>query len=230
VSAPVVKQVALTTPPAQKHLSNYLKDARIPTDSDTAMQRLFYRWGIDYDHQSGRTACERALNAGLRCIYDTGTWNNVWTYNRPAVIELVDSDGDRHHVLVSALNRDSVTLALGDSDYDFPLSEVDRYWFGKFLLLWNPQKLNQGNLHYGMRGESVLWLRDVLARYKGASSQMEQSDFFDAKLESQIIEFQKDHHLSADGIVGELTMLKLNSYNPQGRPPMLVDATGTGVE
>jgi len=215
---------------ANQRLVNLLKDPTIVTDSNTAMEGLFLRWGLGYSAQSGGTACKRARNAGLQCIYETGTWNNLRNYNRPAVIELMDTENRRHHMLVSALKTDSVALVLGGKVREFPLSEVDQQWFGKYLLLWNPQRLTRGNLQIGMRGEVVLWLREVLARYKGVSPPVPQSDLFDEELLTQIIEFQKDHHLEADGIVGELTMLQLNSYSPNGRPPLLVDASVFGAE
>ena len=202
-------------------LSQLLADPSIATDTDTALASLFAHWGLDYAKLPGLTGCARAVTTGLQCILQSGTWNNLRHLNRPAVIELVDERGQKHHVLVSGLDGDEVSSEIGGQRYSFPVSDFDRYWYGQYLLLWKPPLADGRVLRRGMRGPWVVWLRDTLARYEGKPAPNPISDMFDEQLEARVKAFQRSHRLAEDGIVGRLTMLQLNTYDPMAAPPLL---------
>lgn len=207
-------------------LEELLADPSTATDTESAFAELFARWGIDYAAVPGNTGCARAVKSGLRCIFRSGTWNNLRHLNRPALIELLDRDGQKHHVLVSAMNGDRVSSDFGGERYDFPISEIDRYWYGQYLLLWKPPPLpSKSALRRGMHGKSVVWLRNALARYNGKPISSRKKDFFDKALEAQVKEFQRDHHLNADGVVGRFTLIQLNTYDADNAPPLLSKTT-----
>lgn len=216
-TTPVVATSASAAPAA---VENKLALATILAAPDTsggtqaAFQQLFARWRLDYMAFTGNTACERAAEAGLRCMLTTGTWNTLRQYDRPAVLELVDSNGNLHHVLLSRLTNEQATLDFGGTAYVFPIVEVDRYWFGKSLFLWQPP-VNETVLRRGMRGPSVLWLRTALARSESrALKDGDTRDVFDNDLETQVKEFQRRHNLPDDGVVGDLTLLRFKSDDP----------------
>ncbi|MEK7207361.1 MAG: AAA family ATPase [Pseudomonadota bacterium] len=210
-------------------IENLLASPQVATDTESAMKHLFSRWDLDYTALAGATACDRALNAGLHCVYKTGTWNNLREYNRPAVIELVDTNGNKHHVLVSLLKEDTASLQLGGQAHDFPTSELGHYWFGKFLLLWKPQMPEQGDLRLGSRGEAVVWLRDALARYRGEALSAQPKDRFDEALEMELMDFQSNQRLAPDGIAGRITLTKLQAYSLDKAPTLLADTTVSKV-
>ena len=219
---------AATTPPEPvSKLEAFLGSTEARTDTESAMKDLFERWGLDYSAQAGASGCERALNAGLHCIYQTGTWNNLREHNRPAVIELQDSSGHKHHVLVTALTADLVSLAMGGSPQEFGVQEVGRLWFGKYLLLWKPPAPAQEILRLGDRGATIVWLRDALARYRGEPLVTDASDLFDRELQAQLMQFQSRHRLAADGVAGANTLAKLQGYRPGKSPVLLADAVAT---
>jgi general secretion pathway protein A len=206
-------------------LETMLVNPEATTDTESALKNLFERWGVDYAAFAGATGCERALSAGLHCIYQTGTWNNLRSYNRPAVIELQDAAGRKHHVLVASLTADSASLEMGGHRQEFPLSEVGRFWFGKYLLLWRPPKPEQETLRLGDRGEAVVWVRDALARYRREPLATNSNDLFDKELEAQLREFQKRQRLTVDGVAGRTTLAQLQGYLPPGRSPTLFPDT-----
>lgn len=219
---------AATTPaePVSK-LEASLASMQVRTDTESAMKDLFGRWGLDYSALAGASGCERALNAGLHCIYQTGTWNNLREHNRPAVIELQDSSSHKHHVLVTALTADSVSLAMGGSPQEFDVQEVGRLWFGKYLLLWKPPAPGEEILRLGDRGESIVWLRDALARYRGEPLAAGASDLFDRELQAQLVQFQNRHRLAADGVAGANTLAKLQGYLPGQSPTLMAENVAT---
>lgn len=200
-------------------LETILADDNVATDTDTAFARLFSYWQKDYAQYTGPTGCDRALQAGLRCLFESGTWNNLRQLNRPAIIELTDARGSRHHVLVSALKPDSVALELGDRVREYPLSDVDRFWFGKYLAVWSPPEGNDQPLRRGGRGPAVAWLRSTLSR-AGLPTQTERAELFDVALEEKVKEFQRRHQVEDDGIVGRMTMILLTTYDKVS-PPLL---------
>ena len=197
-----------------------IADPAVATDTESAMQRLFDLWGLDYTALAGTTGCERALHAGLHCLYQTGTWNNLRIYNRPAVIELRDVAGQKHHVLVASMTGDSVLLEMGDHRQEVAINEVGRLWFGKYFILWKPRAPEHETLRIGDQRETVVWLRDALARYRREPIQAQPSDLFDEELEYQLKEFQSYYRLAEDGIAGRVTIAQLHGYLPE-KSPML---------
>ncbi|MGE5242115.1 MAG: AAA family ATPase [Bacteroidota bacterium] len=227
-AVPTSATTTTTTTPAPRPtvtLESLFNDPAVTADTESAMKALFERWNLDYSALAGATGCERALNAGLHCLYKTGTWNNLRRYDRPAIIELQDTAGNKYHVLVAALKPDTVTLEFGERRYELSAGDVDRYWYGKYLLLWKPPMPEQETLHLGTRGEAVIWLRDALARYRGEPLAPTESDLFDEKLQSRLIEFQRRQRLTPDGVVGAITRAQLQKYLPDGSPSLVADAT-----
>ncbi|MHB8742518.1 MAG: ExeA family protein [Sulfuricaulis sp.] len=219
------KAVPIVDPPKPSvTLESLLESSQAGANTDSAMMHLFERWGLDYAALPGNTGCERALNAGLHCIYKTGTWNNLLSYNRPAVIELQDKTGRKYQLLVTSLSGDSVQLELGNTLQDFSLTEVGHLWFGKYLLLWKPPTPNQETLRLGDRGESIIWLRDALARSRREPLASDSTDLFDKALRVQLRAFQRRQRLAVDGVAGKITLAQLQGFLPGKSPTLSTDA------
>jgi len=215
--------VAPATPPAPDLLET-LASKDIPTDTTTAFTLLFTRWGLRYGDYTGNTGCDRALRAGLRCLFESGTWNNLRLLNRPAILELVDPKGQRHHVLVSRLTEERVMLEFPGKSLEFALNDMNRAWFGKYLALWSPPDIGEATILRGQRGKRVAWVRDVLAQFGLARTTQQQSDVFDAELDGLVREFQRRHQLQDDGIVGKMSLIYLSTYESDAVSPQLTSA------
>jgi len=181
------------------------------TSSDFAYSTLFSAWGIEY-RSGARGACEQATDAGLACLLYRGSWSGLRQLDRPAILTLVDDGGTEHLVVLTAIRDDSVDLSIGGVSVTHPVSEVSDIWFGESTLLWRPAGGRALALGPGSSGAEVAWLRTSLAaidpRY--ASSDPE-SDRFDAELEKIVRQFQRDHRLDVDGLVGQQTQIIINS-------------------
>ena len=116
-------------------------------------------------------------------------------------------------------------LQLSTQRHEFALSEVDRVWFGKFLVLWNPPETGERTIRRGMRGAPVVWVRDALTRAGFARATAAASDAFDGEIEAAVREFQRRHQLQDDGIVGTMTLVYLSSYSGQASAPVLAAAS-----
>lgn len=192
--------------------------------TEAALKDLFARWGVTNPNLSGANACVLAQQAGLRCLYRSGTWNNLRNFNRPAIVELIDGRGRLYHVLIAALGAESVTIELAGQRHVVALAEIERLWFGGYMLLWRARMLEQGILRRGMQGPAVLNLRAALAAYKGEPAAATASDRFDEALEQRVKDFQRARRITPDGVVGELTALYLSSHERDATLPSLVKA------
>jgi general secretion pathway protein A len=218
----VVPVAGEPTPPA---LAALLDDSTTGLDTDSAFAALFAQWRKDYHELAGATGCARAEKAGLRCIYASGTWNNLRQLNRPAVIELLAPNGRRHQVLVKALKDEKITLEIGGHTREFPRTDVERYWYGKFLTLWRPPVTGEAPLRVGVQGPAVVWLRGALARANGQAVPSEDKPAFDAELAEQVKAFQRRQHLEPDGVAGRNTLMHLDVFDPDAAPPPLAETT-----
>ncbi len=205
----------------KQQLGAILLNPETVSDTESAFQSVFNQWGLDRLSLTGRTGCDAALEAGLRCVINTGNWSHLRNYNRPAVIELQDERGQRHHIVVSMLDEEKVSLILGNKEYTFSIAEVDKYWYGKYLLMWRPPEAGVDKLRPGESGAAVVWLRQALAWYKDEAINKSASDFYDNTLASDVREFQREHKLVVDGVVGQFTFMALNQYQPNAKPPLL---------
>ena len=197
--------VAKLAPPI---LTQWLADARHPTDTDAAFGTLLSLWGEQYMAGGSGSGCREAEQAGLRCLYRRGTWNNLRSYNLPAIVTLTDSAGGVHQLVVTGLSDNSVTLKAGDASMSFPLQDVEPFWYGEYLMVWRPDPAATLPLAPGMVGTSVAWLRSRLAALQhlpdtGATS-------YDDSLVSAVKAFQQAQHMKVDGIAGVDTLVHLS--------------------
>lgn len=172
---------------------------------------LFRLWGVDYDPTAG-SACAQAEAAGLRCYFQRGSWGNLRQLDRPVLLTLVGPDGEPQEFALTGLDEQMARLALADGSVTVPVDQLTDYWFGQFLLLWRPPNNNDEPIGPGMQSENVRWLRQSLAEldtgYRPGSNN---PDLFDAELEQQLIVFQRQHRLEADGLAGQKTQIIINS-------------------
>ncbi len=192
--------------------------------ADAAHKGLLSHWGLNDPNLSAANACVLVKQAGLRCLNRSGNWSHLRTFNRPVIVELIDNRGSSYHVLITALGVESVTIEMSGQRHVVALTDIDRLWFGDYMLLWRSRLLDQGALRRGMQGPAVQVLRTLLGAYKDGSDSAVGDDRFDESLEQGIKDFQRAHRLAADGVVGELTALYLSSYERDALLPTLVQA------
>jgi len=197
-------------------------------DQNNAFTTLFAYWQTVYpmDDES-LSACERAEQVGLSCIYGRGSWENLEYYNRPAVIELLLDDGRRYHVVVTALDERRVTLDLEARRLTFSRAEIQSLWTGSYIVLWRPPSLAADSLNLGDQGRDVAWLISVLDRIEGVQTDYQPDKArFDQALKERVIRFQLSQGLIADGIVGRKTIIQLSSRVDDATLPVLKRSEG----
>lgn len=204
--------------------SELRREGRIRTDKASAFMTLFRCWNEEYGMRVGKDACERASARGLRCMRGKGTWMMIKQFQRPAILELIDESKKTRYVTVTGMGDSDVTLGFMEREYILPRAEIDRYWFGSFVLLWRPPRLSRRLLKEGTSGPDVNWLRKQLARVQGLPTGGESGTsgpVFDGVLKKEVMAFQREHGLIADGMVGERTLIQLNTALQEPGIPLL---------
>jgi len=212
-AAPAEKPVAL-----QALLASNSAD----TSDAAAFRRLLSLWGTAMadDHDP----CGQAQKAGLACLDQRGSWAQVRALNRPAILTLSDDRGERHRVVLSALDDSYATLDLGEHNVRIPIDELSRDWFGEFTLVWKPKTPRTRQLSVGMRGDEVRWLRRSLNALHGAAADPDSDDIYDQDLAIAVQNFQREHRLNVDGIAGLQTQVVLDTALAEPGSPLLMQA------
>jgi general secretion pathway protein A len=196
------------------------------TNNESAFSQLLSLWGGTLKPRGGRP-CDQAKKQGLQCVYQTGSWAQLRTLNRPAILTLIDDEGNAHQVVVSGLINDTAKINLPDETKMVSMSSLSRLWTGDYLVMWRPQLSANKALTPGMRGDGVRWLREQLYTARGESNTAPASDYYDEDLQKMVEEFQRQNRLNVDGIAGVQTQIVLDSLGNTAGSPLLVARSGS---
>ena len=196
------------------------------TTTEAALGKLFGLWGITYDPARGR-GCDQAVTQGLECLFQKGSWAQLRTLNRPAILTFTDDVGRMHQVVLTALDDEYATFELGNETRDVSITVASRYWFGDFLLLWRPPMAVARVLTPGSRGADVRWLRESLRAAQGLPPAPAGNDLYDDDLARLVQDFQRQHRLTVDGVAGVQTQIVLDTVlSATGSPTIVAPVAG----
>ncbi|HVN42483.1 MAG TPA: AAA family ATPase [Steroidobacteraceae bacterium] len=214
-------------PPPEPSLNDLLVHHSNETTTEAALGKLFVLWGATYDPARGR-GCDQASKQGLECLFQKGSWAQLRTLNRPAVLTLTDELGGTHQVVLTSLGDEKATVDLGGQARSVSITALSRYWFGDFLLLWRPPMAVVKALGPGMRGNEVRWLRNSLRTAEGLPVGAKPgSDLYDDDLVRLVQDFQRQHRLNSDGVAGVQTQIVLDTVlNATSSPTIVAPAAG----
>jgi len=224
-SAPVVQLPAPA--PAAADMADLLKQNAAETNTEGAFTQLFSLWGGRFDPAQGRP-CDQAQSQGLECVYQQGSWGQLRTLNRPAILTLIDDSGNAHQVVIAALNDGNASIDLKSARHEVSIASISRFWYGDYLVLWRPQVASPRALSAGMQGDGVRWLRQSLNTAQGRASAGKASDVYDQELVRMVEDFQRQHRLNVDGIAGVQTQIVLDTLNNSAGAPLLMAQTSGG--
>ena len=217
---------SVVAPPELMSLSQLLVRHGNDTTTEAALGKLFGLWGLTYDPTRGR-GCDQAVVQGLECLFQKGSWAQLRTLNRPAILTLTDDVGRMHQVVLAALGDEFATFELGGAARDVPIAVASRYWFGDFLLLWRPPMAVAKVLTPGSRGEDVRWLRESLRAAQGLPPAPAGNDLYDEDLARLVQDFQREHRLTVDGVAGVQTQIVLDTVlSATGSPTIVAPVAG----
>ncbi len=207
-------------------ISELLREYAALNGKAEAFSRLAALWGERLDLLDDNRVCREIERFGLRCFKSRGTWNNLRSHNRAAILVLKPLTGVSHYVVVTKVEDGWVSLDFAGEKVQYPISDIDPYWFGDYWLLWQPPPLRSLQLSLDDAGADVLWLRQALNRVASTQGNVlelnEERPVFDTELLQHVIGFQRRNALNADGVVGVETLLRLNAMLKGDELPLLI--------
>jgi general secretion pathway protein A len=224
-SAAAPAPAAVAEPPAPT-LDQLLEQYPGETDPDNAFNKLFALWSLRY--VAGSTdPCSQALQAGLECLTQRGSLAQLRLFNRPAVLNVIDSRGRGHQLVLAGLDDEHALVDLGGAQRSVGIGDLSSAWFGDYVLLWRPAVGASQPLALGSRDARVRWLRDSLRRVNGLPAEVPGSDRFDASLVTLVEDFQRRNRLAVDGIAGVQTQVALDAALNDATTPFLQGSGGS---
>ena len=165
------------------------------------------------------TGCKDIEQTGLRCLLKKTSWEKLVAYNRPVIMEFSFSENETFYALLLGLKEGNPVFKF-DEEKIFPVRDVLSLWEGYSIMLWQPPIDNIEIVSFGFSSEVVLWIRKQLAANHHKLTTVN-SVYFDEELKNEIIKFQQQHNLRADGIVGSTTFIHLSNGDQQNNSPKL---------
>ncbi len=186
-------------------------------DPETAMAGVFRLWGLDYATVDRSLSCDEWSSSGIQCYKGLDSWPVLVGLDRPAVISLQDSEGNRAHALLVASSEGRIVLQFGDRRVATSREALEALWTGQYLVLWRAPAWYRRVLSSGLEGRDVAWLYNRLSQVDGVPKVEVVGTRFDAELRARVMHFQKSRGLEPDGIVGPQTIIHLDNYVPEAR-------------
>ncbi len=207
VAAPAPAPEPVPTPPPAPTLF---------ADTEAALPALAALWQLPPEKAE---SCAALRKQGLRCLEGRGGWTEIRGYNLPVVLKLKDGAA-----VLRALDGDQARIDASSGVITQRLSELDAEWDGDYLLLWR-SPISTEFIGPGAGTNEIRWL---YARLKAATGEdpffADPPVIYGEKMGDWVKRFQLSRGLSADGVVGARTLLRLAAYEQATGTPSLTGA------
>ena len=189
---------------------------------EIAYATLFKAWGLDYQ---GEDACRQAESTGLRCRTARSGLDELRQSNRPAILQMQDSQGRQFFATLTALEDNAATFTIGKKSTTVGLDALAGQWSGHYTLLWRLPPDARKSIRPGERGPAVAWLGKQLAQAQGRAEASGET-VFDESMASRIKQFQLAQGLAPDGALGPQTLMRLSRVADQTAPRLFREQGG----
>ncbi len=193
-------------------VANNIPQDKQPTpariDLDEALLKL---WGIN--KQAKHDLCTAALLNDLKCIrLNNSSTKNLRQYNRPALVTVFNQQGIARKMLLKRINNDSYVLLSQNGEQVLSTEDFALRWRGDADLLWKPAPGFIDSINVGERSlQTVFWLQDALNRLAYVEGKVITGGVYTQLLSEKVQVLQADAGLKADGILGNQTIMAINS-------------------
>ncbi|ACB34764.1 Peptidoglycan-binding domain 1 protein [Leptothrix cholodnii SP-6] len=171
-----------------------------------ALRVLSRGWG---ELLGGGDVCDEARRKQLICYRSTVSLALVQQLDRPGTLTLVNANNQRGHVLLLGVNDQLALLQTADGRIKVPLLSLAQVWRGEFTTFWRapPGYLEQSP---GSQSTAVAQMLSQQLPVPSGPDGGAASASAEASLRARIHAFQVTQALQPDGLIGPVTMMKLN--------------------
>ncbi|MDQ6969161.1 MAG: AAA family ATPase [Mariprofundus sp.] len=162
--------------------------------------------------------CDQLAEKKLFCLQQRSNSWLLHELNRPALFQMTGEDGAHHFAVIRSVQERRVIIQLGEQQWNITLTELEQYWQGQLTLLWAKPEAYHGDVQQGDGGALIPWLADQMDSLQGKMIPPQIFTTMNAVLVERLKDFQISEGLPADGIVGLLTLMRINERIHQSTP------------
>ncbi len=182
-----------------------------------AFHTLAEMWHTGISDEGG-ALCDQLRDKKLLCLQQR---TNLWLlreHNRPAMFQVSGIDGDDHYAVIRSIERDQLVIQLDQQYWNISFGELEQHWKGQFTLLWVKPPGYTTRIQPGDSGPIVQWLAQQMDHLQGEMIPTQAFKSMNAMLSERLKSFQQSEGLPSDGIVGPLTLIRINERIDQRIP------------
>lgn len=185
-----------------------------------ALASLLALWSVSPPHRTA-DPCAWAATRGYRCQPLRGPWSRINSLNLPVVLEFLTAGGERRYAALIRQHGRQLELANAGQSAPFALGDVLSLWNGKAITIWKPPPLEATPLRPGVAAPIIGQIRQQL----GPTALPGAENLYDPGLQTRVMEFQQQHGIKADGVIGAMTLFHLQAAHPEPGMPRLTAAS-----
>ena len=145
-------------------------------------------------------------------------WEAVTTIDRPGIVWLKEANGGLKSYLLASISDEDLNLIGNSGPQKISIETFLQDWSGVFMFLWRaPAELD--SLRLGDTNVAALkWLQDSLQQADSDYQQIITAGRYNETIQVQVLGFQQQQGIKADGVVGRQTIMKLNELTDPSIP------------
>jgi len=155
----------------------------------------------------------------------TADMDTLEQINRPGIVWLLEETGYLKSYVLERLDVSMVRLQDRQGTVDISVEDFQQRWNGSYLYLWRPPQSYVSPLSatsYAIENisnpELVDWLQAQLAALDNSRDIIISGGRYTAAIAQQVLGFQKQQGLAADGILGRETLMRLAQLSGDNIP------------
>jgi len=149
--------------------------------------------------------------------------------NRPGIVWLRGENGYLKTSILSKLDSNTVTLLNRQGETVIDRERFAQNWNGVYLYLWKPPLSYSAPLavtgntpnQLQINPQLIDWLQQQLQAIDQGSERVISGGRYTAAVAQQVLEFQQQQGLAADGILGRETLMRLNQFDDEAIPRLM---------
>lgn len=217
-----------------------LNFARQTSSRTGAYRLLFSIWGLEYSPSENPAECLFAVANNLRCLERQGTWGSLSFLDRPAILELRNTEDDAGedsraglrgatgYAVLRSIDGNKAVLITAEGLQTVSVGSLERLWTGKFTVLWQlpSYMLGERDETPAARAGMAARMMELAELYSPDPAENDRINRMD--LTEQIRWFQSEKGLTVDGIAGPMTLIQINNDLDADLPRLSDGVSGGG--
>ena len=144
--------------------------------------------------------------------------------NRPGIVFMREQSELQKIALVVQINKFTVRLISSGESMEMDRQTFLDKWTGSYLYLWRSPNSFEILKPGDSNKPALAWLQEKLSIVNNQADKLITGGNYTEALQAQITDFQTQQRITADGIVGRQTLMRLNTLTESMVPTL----TGSG--